>query len=492
MTEAPGAGRAAAARRAAHRASRNDGSGRPPRRRRRAATLRCGSARADLRSVGGGWRRHRRRHRARCRPARACRSRSSRRATSPAQTSSRSSKLIHGGLRYLQYGDLPLVFEGLTERARLMRIAPHLCRPIEFLFPAYRGERPGLADPGRRASRSTTRWRSGARRPARRRTWRPRDLSARSRPAQRGARGRAALRRLPDRRRAAGAGERARRRERRRGRRQPRAGRSAAPRPARPGARRRLLVDRETGARFEVRAPRSSSARPGPSPTASWRPAPPRLRPTLGVHLVFDAARVCPRGRALVLRTPRDNRLFFILPAARARSSERPTPTGGHRGSEPPPRVGDEIRARGGDVAYLLGGRQPRLPAAAPGARTTCCLDLRGAAAAPRHDAHTPSETSREHDIVRAPDGVIVVAGGKLTTLRRMGEADSRRRAVALAARAGFERRLAPCATARTRPCPGGGAAARRARERCPRRRRRTQLASPTVRARSSAAALAG
>ena len=61
------------------------------------------------------------------------------------ETSSRSSKLIHGGIRYLQYGDFPLVFEGLAERARLMRIAPHLCRPVDFLFPAFRGERPGLA-----------------------------------------------------------------------------------------------------------------------------------------------------------------------------------------------------------------------------------------------------------------------------------------------------------------------------------------------------------
>ncbi|HXU82215.1 MAG TPA: FAD-dependent oxidoreductase, partial [Polyangia bacterium] len=60
------------------------------------------------------------------------------------QTSSHSSKLIHGGLRYLQYGDLPLVFEGLAERHRLLATAPHLCRPIEFLFPAYRGGRPSL------------------------------------------------------------------------------------------------------------------------------------------------------------------------------------------------------------------------------------------------------------------------------------------------------------------------------------------------------------
>jgi len=60
------------------------------------------------------------------------------------QTSSQSSRLIHGGLRYLQYGDLRLVFEGLAERRRLMETAPHLCRPVEFVFPGYRGERPGL------------------------------------------------------------------------------------------------------------------------------------------------------------------------------------------------------------------------------------------------------------------------------------------------------------------------------------------------------------
>ena len=64
------------------------------------------------------------------------------------QTSSHSSKLIHGGLRYLQYGDLPLVFEGLRERRRLMSTAPHLCRPIEFVFPGYRGESPGLVTLG--------------------------------------------------------------------------------------------------------------------------------------------------------------------------------------------------------------------------------------------------------------------------------------------------------------------------------------------------------
>src|SRR5262245_34681161 len=57
-----------------------------------------------------------------------------------AETSGHSSKLIHGGIRYLEQGQLPLVFEALAERARLMRAAPHLCRPVEFLFPAYVGD----------------------------------------------------------------------------------------------------------------------------------------------------------------------------------------------------------------------------------------------------------------------------------------------------------------------------------------------------------------
>ncbi len=55
-------------------------------------------------------------------------------------TSSRSSKLIHGGFRYLPQGQLRLVYSALRERERLHRLtAPHLVRPIRFLFPLYRG-----------------------------------------------------------------------------------------------------------------------------------------------------------------------------------------------------------------------------------------------------------------------------------------------------------------------------------------------------------------
>jgi len=50
-------------------------------------------------------------------------------------TSSKSSKLAHGGLRYLQQGDVRLVYEALHERQRLLRNAPHLVRTLPFLIP---------------------------------------------------------------------------------------------------------------------------------------------------------------------------------------------------------------------------------------------------------------------------------------------------------------------------------------------------------------------
>jgi glycerol-3-phosphate dehydrogenase len=56
-------------------------------------------------------------------------------------TSSRSSKLIHGGLRYLEHYQFRLVFEGTNERAALRRVAPHLVRPLLFALPVYEGAR---------------------------------------------------------------------------------------------------------------------------------------------------------------------------------------------------------------------------------------------------------------------------------------------------------------------------------------------------------------
>ena len=111
-------------------------------------------------------------------------------------TSSRSSKLIHGGLRYLEMLDFGLVREALQERGLLLtRLAPHLVRPVPFLYPlTHRGwERPyvgaGLAlyDGMAMLGQVRTRWAcpgtgtsSAARSPGSRRTSRPRRSPARS------------------------------------------------------------------------------------------------------------------------------------------------------------------------------------------------------------------------------------------------------------------------------------------------------------------------
>ena len=56
-------------------------------------------------------------------------------------TSSRSSRLLHGGLRYLAQGRLGLVHEASVEKKVIHHIAPHLAEPLPFIFPAYRGRR---------------------------------------------------------------------------------------------------------------------------------------------------------------------------------------------------------------------------------------------------------------------------------------------------------------------------------------------------------------
>jgi len=59
-------------------------------------------------------------------------------------TSSKSSKLIHGGIRYLENFEFKLVFEALAERARLFKMAPHLSDPLRFVIPIFKGSRVGM------------------------------------------------------------------------------------------------------------------------------------------------------------------------------------------------------------------------------------------------------------------------------------------------------------------------------------------------------------
>src|SRR6478736_5237761 len=58
-------------------------------------------------------------------------------------TSSASTKLIHGGLRYLEHYEFGLVRKALIEREVLLRAAPHIIRPLSFVMPHNKGQRPG-------------------------------------------------------------------------------------------------------------------------------------------------------------------------------------------------------------------------------------------------------------------------------------------------------------------------------------------------------------
>ncbi len=64
-------------------------------------------------------------------------------------TSSASTKLIHGGLRYLENYDFRLVREALAERERLLKSAPHIITPLSFVLPHEPGDQARMADPAR-------------------------------------------------------------------------------------------------------------------------------------------------------------------------------------------------------------------------------------------------------------------------------------------------------------------------------------------------------
>jgi glycerol-3-phosphate dehydrogenase len=368
------------------------------------------------------------------------------------QTSSQSSRLIHGGLRYLQYGDLRLVFEGLSERHDLMSTAPHLCRPVEFMFPGYRGERPSLFLEGIGIGiyNALALWRP----PASSRRLAAHEVYALA-PQLRSANllgaqcyvdcqtddARLVLENVLDAERAGAAvlshapvsalarDERGRVRG---------ASVTAAGAPAPLAVRARIVVN-ATG-------PFSDTFDRGRR----------NLRPTLGVHIVVAAERLPHGGRVVVLRSPRDNRLFFVMPAGpRTVVGTTDTDWAPPGAAAPPPRLGDAIRARRVDVEYLLEAANHGFPPARLGPEDVLCTTagLRPLIAAP---AHTASETSREHELMREADGLLTIVGGKLTTLRRMGQQVVDAVAEILRDR-GRDEPIGPCLT-RTRPLPGGGA----------------------------------
>jgi glycerol-3-phosphate dehydrogenase len=361
-------------------------------------------------------------------------------------TSSRSSRLIHGGLRYLETGELRLVLEANRERRILLRIAPHLVWPLQFVFPVHRGDRIRLWQlaAGMWLYDALALFRNvRLHRMLGKRAMLDAEPMLRERGLLGGARfydaqcddarlvvatARSAIHHgaLVANYTAVRALERT-------------AGRVV-------GAE---LEDVITGERAVVRAgvvvnatgPWTDRVRALEDPAAK-----PLLQPTKGVHVVVDRARVDHR-EAIIFTSPIDGRVLFILPwGDLSYIGTTDTETG-----EPP----GEATVTEGDIVYLLRSANARFPNARLGID-----DVRASWAGLRPLLAEPgaaSSRSREHLIVQGAGGMITVAGGKLTTYRSMAREVVDRAVRELRFRDGRPRK----AEARTdeEPLPGGEAA---------------------------------
>ena len=365
-------------------------------------------------------------------------------------TSSRSSKLIHGGLRYLEQGDVRLVLEAVRERERLQRLAPHLVRPQEFIFPLYRG---GLLGPLKLAAGL---WAydllAGFWNVRRHRMLSPKAV-AEAEPAL-----------LRD--GLCGAGQYWDCRTD-----DARLVLETALSAAAEGA---LIVSyaevagflkeggRITGARIVDRLGGGevvARARVVVNATGPWvdrvvaldaPETPPRLRLTKGVHVVVPHERVGNRA-AVVLNAVADRRVMFVIPWG-AHTLVGTTDTDHSGGPDVPPTVEPS------DVAYLLDTVNHYFPAArlSPGDVVSTFAGLRPLVAPRGKATMSPSAVSREEEVVTSPSGLISIAGGKLTTYRLVAKTVVDRVVDALRA-AGDRRRFRPSRTGEV-PLPGGAA----------------------------------
>jgi glycerol-3-phosphate dehydrogenase len=362
-------------------------------------------------------------------------------------TSSHSSRLIHGGLRYLEQRDFHLVLEASRERRVLLGIAPHLVRPLPFLFPVYRGAR-------------VPAWqvRAGmwlydllaAFRNVRMHRWLSRKAVLRAEPGlrEKDLRGAGlyydaqtddARLVLATMRSAAQAGALV-------------ANYAEVSGVLRPDGRVRGATVRDalTGTTLTARAllvvnasgPWADEVRRLDDPRAQ-----PLLRLTRGAHVSVPRQRLG-NTHAVTLTSPIDGRVMFLLPWG-AQSYIGTTDTDEH--ASPPP---DDVDATAEDVIYLLRSANAFFPNArlTPQDVVATWAGLR-TLLRPDH-ALPPSEVSREHRIVESPSGLLTIAGGKLTTHRVMARDMVDRVAARLAALDGRPR-AAPPPTDRL-PLPGG------------------------------------
>jgi len=363
-------------------------------------------------------------------------------------TSSRSSKLIHGGLRYLEHGHLRLVLEAARERERLRRLAPHLVRPMRFVFPLYAGMslRPWML----RVGLWTYDVLAGVRDVKRHRMLRAGAVAALEPSLRReGLRGageywdcwtndaRLVLETMLS---ALQAG-------------------AVAVNYAQvvgfekvggwvAGVR---VRDRVDGGAVSVRgrAVVNAAGPWGDQVNALDTPdQPARLRLTKGVHIVVPRARIGHEA-AIALQAVRDRRVMFVIPWE-THSLIGTTDTDHVGGPDAPPTVEPS------DVAYLLETVNHYFPQARLGVDdvVSTFAGLRPLVAPPPGARTSPSDVSREEEIVTAASGLVMIAGGKLTTYRLIA-ARVVDRAIDVLRASGDARRFAASSTAEA-PLPGG------------------------------------
>lgn len=329
-------------------------------------------------------------------------------------TSSRSSKLVHGGLRYLEQGEFQLVFEAVSERRVLQDIAPHLVNPLGFLFPVYKDSRRGVftVNVGMWVYDGLALFRSPRRHRKLRKAAIKKEYPNLGTDRISGALlyydcatddARLTLETALD---AVGAGGVVLTHARVIGLTRGEGGRLT-------GARVRDLLD---GSELEVKANAVINAT-GPWTdrvrTLGHEGERPLLKPTKGVHIVVDSARL-PLPTAVVQFHPRDGRVLFAIPWG-DRTYIGTTDTF-WEGGDP-----NEVAADRADIDYLLESANHYFPEAklVPDDVIATWAGLRPLIAPP--EAASASSVSREHEIKVDPDGLITIAGGKLTTYRRMG-----------------------------------------------------------------------
>ncbi len=323
-------------------------------------------------------------------------------------TSSRSSKLVHGGLRYLEQGEFSLVFEAVTERRVLMDIAPHLVHPLGFVFPVYKRSRRGVftVNLGMWLYDGLSLFRS----PKIHRNLSSADV-AKEEPAldQTDLKGaplyydcstndaRLTLENALD---AQVEGAEIHNWTKMVGFRRDASGRVH-------GARVRDTItgeERDVDARVVINAtgPWSDAVRQGPKPL---------LRPTKGVHIVVEHDRL-PVNNAVVCFHPTDGRVLFAIPW-----DDRT-----YIGTTDTDYTGDPaaVAADATDVRYLLDAANVYFPASK---LTEADVLSTWAGLRPLISSEgSESSVSREHEILVGSDGLITIAGGKLTTFRKMSK----------------------------------------------------------------------